>query len=122
MTPVTWVALTLAGGAGSLTRYFVDRFVAYREHEQFPYGILLVNLSGAFALGLLTATAISSPVLRVVELGFLGAFTTFSTWMLDSERLAQDDRRRAALVNVLVSLVAGLAMAYLGRTIGDALL
>ena len=122
MTPVAWVALTLAGGAGSLARYLVDQFVAFREHERFPYGILLVNLSGAFALGFLTATASSDPALRVAELGFLGAFTTFSTWMLDSERLAEDGRRRAAILNLAISLAAGLLLAFLGRTFGDAVL
>lgn len=118
MTPVAWVALTLAGGAGSLARYFVDHFIAYREHERFPYGILAVNLTGAFALGLLTATVNDDPVLRVVEVGFLGAFTTFSTWMLDTHRLDEDGRRRAAVLNIAVSLVAGLLAAYLGRTVG----
>ena len=122
MTAIAWVALTLAGGAGSLARYFVDSLVVFREHERFPYGILAVNLSGAFALGFLTATASTDPALRVAELGFLGAFTTFSTWMLDTERLAEDGRRRAAVLNVAVSLVAGLLMALLGRTLGDALL
>jgi CrcB protein len=118
VSPLTWVAITLAGGAGSLSRYFVDRWVVFREHERFPYGILVVNVSGAFVLGLLTAWHSPVDVLKVAQLGFVGAFTTFSTWMLDTQRLAEDGRRSAALANVAVSLVLGLAAAWLGRTLG----
>ena len=118
MTPLTWVALTLAGGAGSMSRYFVDHFVIFRSHERFPYGILIVNLTGAFALGLLTAWSSPHAVLRVAELGFLGAFTTFSTWMLDTHRLGEDGRTRAAVLNIVVSLAGGLAAAALGRAVG----
>lgn len=115
MTLVAWCALTVAGGAGALCRYGVDRAVAERLHERFPYGILVVNLSGAFALGLLTGLTVHAQGLRVAEVGFLGAFTTFSTWMLDSERLARDGRTPAAGANLAVSLLAGLGAAVLGR-------
>lgn len=118
MSVAAWIALTAAGGAGSLTRYAVDRAVAVRAHERFPYGILLVNLLGAFALGLLTAADERTDLLWVAEVGFLGAFTTFSTWMLDTHRLLEDGRGRAAAANVAVSLVLGLAAAALGRAAG----
>ncbi len=115
MTLLAWCGLTLAGGAGSLSRYAVDRLVVIARHERFPYGILLVNLSGAFALGFLTGFSTHQPLLRIVEVGFLGAFTTFSTWMLDSERLAGEGRIPAAAINVGVSLIAGFGAVALGR-------
>ena len=68
-----------------------------------PYGTLVVNVTGAFALGLLGNNF-------VLGTGFVGAYTTFSTWMLESHGLS----RRAALANILGSLALGLAAAQLG--------
>jgi len=118
VTLLAWIALTFAGGAGSLARYGVDRAVTFRAHERFPYGILLVNVTGSFLLGLLSSWSHPGPGLKIVELGFIGGYTTFSTWMLDTDRLGEDGRTRAAIANVVVSVALGLGAAWLGRTVG----
>jgi CrcB protein len=111
----------LLGGLGAVGRFVVDGAVAHRVGRGFPFGTLVVNLSGAFALGLLVGAAVSSGALRLVGTGLLGAYTTFSTWALESQRLAEDGQGRLAAANFLVSLILGLAVAWLGRKLGAAL-
>jgi fluoride exporter len=112
----------LLGGAGAIARFLLDGAVSARVGRAFPYGTLAVNLSGAVALGVLTGAALSGDALRLAGTGLLGAYTTFSTWMLESHRLAEDGRLGLGTLNVVVSLAAGLAAAWLGRRIGSALL
>jgi fluoride exporter len=80
-----------------------------------------VNLTGAFALGVLAGAAVSGDALRLAGTGLLGGYTTFSTWMLESHRLAEDGRGRLGAANLLVSLLAGLAAAWLGQQAGGLL-
>src|SRR3954453_3826613 len=93
-SPVTILLIAVGGAPGAVTRYLVDGFITDRAAPGFPWGILIVNLSGAFGLGLLYALAIERDVLSAgirapLLIGFLGAYTTFSTWMLDSWRLVE---------------------------------
>jgi CrcB protein len=77
--------------------------------EALPHGAILVaNLVGTFALGLVGSNV-------VVGTGLIGAYTTFSTWMLETHRLAEDGRWRPAVLNVVGSLAVGLLAAWLGR-------
>jgi CrcB protein len=80
-----------------------------------------VNLSGAFALGLITGAALSGEGTRLLGTGLLGAYTTFSTWAFEAHRQAEDGRTRGGLANLAVSLVLGPAAAWLGRRLGTAL-
>jgi CrcB protein len=114
------LAVGLAGGLGAIARFTLDGAVARRLGRRLPFGTLAVNLSGAFALGLLTA-ALSGDALRIAGTGFLGAYTTFSTWMFETHRLAEDGRRRAAALNLAASLALGLLAAWLGRRLGEAI-
>jgi CrcB protein len=113
-----WVGIALLGGAGALARWWLDGRVSTYVHHGFPYGILAVNLTGAFALGVVAGSELDGDARRLVASGFLGAYTTFSTWMLDSDRLWLQRRRRAAVVNVLGALALGLAAVWLGRLVG----
>jgi CrcB protein len=126
------VALTLAliaagGAAGAVSRYLVDSAILDRFAGAFPIGILVVNVSGAFAVGLLAALIVDRGVLpadlRVpLMVGFLGAYTTFSTLMVDSWRLIEDGLPLLALGNlvgsVAIGLVAVVAGLWLGRSLG----
>jgi CrcB protein len=114
------IALGVAGlGAlGALARFLVDGAVSARAGRVFPAGTLVVNLSGAFALGVLVGAAVSGDTNRLLGTGFLGGYTTFSTWMFESQRLAEDGRDRSAALNVAVSLIAGVLAAWLGRRVG----
>jgi CrcB protein len=116
------LAIGLLGGAGAVVRFLVDGAVSARLGKRFPYGILAVNLSGAFALGVLVGAALDGDAYRLLGTGLLGAYTTFSTWMFDAERLATaDERRGAAALYIVMSLLLGLAAVWLGRQVGRAL-
>jgi CrcB protein len=121
VTPLEVLGVGLLGGAGALARIVVERAVSRRAGRSFPYGTLLVNISGAFLLGLLTGLMLSRTAELLLATGFTGAYTTFSTWSLQSDRLARDGRRGASALNVFVSLLAGLAALWAGRRIGIAL-
>ena len=121
MTPALLIGIGLLGGLGAVARLLVDSFVTRRARGPFPDGTLAVNLSGALALGVLVGAAVSADAARLAGTGLLGAYTTFSTWMFDSHRLAEDRRPIAAALNVAVSLVLGIGAVFLGRRIGTAL-
>jgi len=95
--------------------------VSARAGRSFPWGTLAVNLTGAFLLGVLAGATISEDAYLIAGTGLLGAYTTFSTWALESHRLAEDGRARLGAANLLVSLLAGLAVAWIGQGIGGAL-
>ena len=84
----------------------------------FPAGTLAINASGAFALGLLTGLALEGNALVLAGTAALGSYTTLSTWMLESLRLAEDGEMTLAAVNISMSLVIGVGAAALGRLIG----
>ena len=118
MTLWAWVALALVGGAGAVARFLIDGAVSAGRKAEFPLGTLLVNLSGAFALGVLTGAGVARTWLFVVGTGFIGSFTTFSTWMFETARLAEDGEDAVALANLGVGIVAGLLAAGGGFAIG----
>jgi CrcB protein len=103
----------LLGGVGAIARLLLDGAVTARTATQFPWGTLAVNASGSFALGLLVGAA--DDTYRLLGTGLLGAYTTFSTWMLESHRLGEDGRLRLGLLNFAASLAIGLAVAWAGR-------
>jgi CrcB protein len=111
----------VVGGLGAVARLLLDGLVSARTGRLLPWGTLAVNVSGALVLGLLDGAAVGGDALRLAGTGFLGAYTTFSTWMLETHRLAEDRRGPPAAANVAVSLLVGLAAAWIGREIGLAL-
>ena len=119
------LAITLAvgviGGLGALARFTVDGVVAGRAGRSFPFGTLAVNLIGAVILGALAGAALDPDAYRVAGTGLIGSFTTFSTWMLETHRLGEDDQPRGGLANLLVSLTLGIAAVWIGRELGTAL-
>jgi CrcB protein len=115
------IGVGLVGGAGASARFLLDGAVSSRTGGSFPWGTLVVNLSGAFALGVLAGTAVEGDALRLAGTGFLGAFTTFSTWVYESHRLGEDGELRMGVVNLLASLALGIAAVWLGRHVGAAL-
>jgi fluoride exporter len=121
MTATVAVGVAALGALGAVARFLLDGAVSARAGRGFPLGTLVVNLTGAFALGLLVGLATSADSMRLLGTGFLGGYTTFSTWMFESQRLAEDGDGRGAAVNIAVSLVAGVALAWLGRKLGGAL-
>jgi len=116
-----WVAIALLGGALAVARISLDAALSDHPAQPFPLGILAVNLSGSFVLGLAAGATLGGEALTIVGGGVTGSFTTFSTWMLDTERLAGAGRRDLALFNLGLSLLAGLAAVALGHLLGSVL-
>jgi CrcB protein len=121
VTALVVVGVGLLGGVGAVARFLLDGTVPSRLGRVFPYGTLAVNLSGALALGAVHGAAVGGDALRLAGIGLIGAYTTFSTWMLESHRLGEDGRLPLGLANLLVSLALGLACVCLGDWLGGAL-
>ncbi len=118
MSAGTWVAVAVLGGVGAVARFLIDSRISGRWGRDFPLGTLVINLSGALLLGLVTGLALTGDALVLVGTATLGSYTTFSTWMLETQRLVEDGDLRPAAVNAVLSLVLGVAAAALGRAIG----
>ena len=118
MSVLVWVAVVLIGGAGSVLRFYVDGAVTAAIGRDFPYGTLAVNLSGAMILGMLAGLALAGDAALLAGTAAVGSYTTFSTWILESQRLTEERQHGKALLNIAVSLVLGVAAAELGRLIG----
>jgi CrcB protein len=117
---LVWIGVGALGGVGALLRFHVDELVQWRAAGEFPWGTLAVNVLGSFGLGLLTGLSVTGDALLLLGTAALGSFTTFSTWMLETERLAEDGEGRIALANLGLPFAAGLAAAALGWAIGAA--
>jgi CrcB protein len=116
----------LGGFAGAVSRYLVDGWVTDRTAGPFPWGTLAVNLSGSFVLGLLFAVTAERAILPAdirgpVMIGFIGAYTTFSTFMLESWVLIEDGSYTTAIANLGGSVLLGLIAVVAGLTIGRAI-
>jgi CrcB protein len=117
------ILIGLGGFAGAIARYVVDGIVAERVSGAFPWGTLVVNVSGSFVLGLLFALTVDRAILPAeirgpVLIGFIGAYTTFSTYMLESWQLIGSGLFGLALVNILGSAVLGVVAVVAGLTLG----
>ncbi len=113
-----WVAVAGIGGIGAVGRFVIDALVADTAGRDFPLGTLAINLTGTLLLGMLVGVGASGNLYLLAGTATLGSYTTFSTWMLETYRLAEDAEPRSALANALISLVLGFGAALLGRTIG----
>lgn len=118
MSWVAWVGVAVVGGFGSLARFGLTLFVTDRLHPHLPEGTLLVNVSGAFLLGLLAGASVEGDARLILGAGLLGSYTTFSTWMVETQRIEEAGKRRIAVANIVLSVVLGLTAAALGHAIG----
>lgn len=119
MSWAVWVGVAVLGGCGALARFGLTLLVADRLHPHLPLGTMAVNVSGAFLLGLLVGTGLDGDARLVLGGGALGSYTTFSTWMLETQRVGEAGKRRMAVINVVLSVALGLAAVALGRWIGS---
>ena len=118
MTVAAIASIALGGAVGSVLRYLVNRLVG--QPDGLPWGILVVNLSGTLALGLIATLlleriGVSDNLRLAITVGLLGGYTTFSTVWLDTLHLLNGGRWFWALMNLLVSAIGGLAAAWLGQ-------
>jgi CrcB protein len=125
----TWQKLALValgGGLGSVARWALAEWAGQRWGAAFPWGTFIANVSGALLLGLLMGILLSRPTVPpqyrlLLGTGLMGGYTTFSSWMYESWALADGGALWRMAGNVVFSVVAGLAAAWLGLQIGRAL-
>jgi len=120
------ILIGLAGLIGTLFRYWLSGFVARQYGETFPWGTMAVNLVGCFAAGVIFYVMeerfLVSPTLRsVIMIGFLGGFTTFSSFGLQTFTLMRDGEVGLATLNVAASNLLGLVMVWAGYVLAKAL-
>ncbi|MEU8256881.1 fluoride efflux transporter CrcB [Micromonospora inaquosa] len=118
---MTVLLIALGAAVGAPLRYLTDRAVQSRHHSAFPWGTLLVNVSGSLLLGALAGWPIGPAVSALLSTGFCGALTTYSTFSYETLRLTRGGHRLLALANVLGSVAAGLAAATVGYALARAL-
>jgi CrcB protein len=123
---MTFVLVGLGGFAGAISRYVVDGWVTDRTGGTFPWGTLAVNASGAFLLGLLFAMTTERAVLPAeirgpLMIGYLGAYTTFSTYLLESWRLIEGGAWGLAALNLAGSVAVGVVALVIGLALGRAI-
>jgi CrcB protein len=118
VTAWAWLGVAALGGAGAVLRFVVDRVVSARAGTSFPYGTLLVSLSGSFVLGVVVGLSLEGDEYVLVATALLGSYTTFSTWMYETQRMAEDGESAAPALNIAVSLLLGIAAVAAGRAIG----
>lgn len=125
MNAPVFVVLALAGGLGAVARLMLDGLIRSRSAGPLPWGTILINITGSFALGLLTAVVaghmLDDSWKLVLGTGFLGGYTTFSTASFETVRLLQERKIALAVVNGLGVLVVAAIAAGLGLFVGSLL-
>jgi fluoride exporter len=112
-----WLGVGAIGGAASVIRFLVHGLFPVDRRAGFPLGTLTVNVTGSLVLGVLLGAAVHGHAYLLAGTAAVGSYTTFSTWMLDTERLASRAGRLVAAANILVPMALGLGAVELGRTI-----
>ena len=113
-----WLGIAVLGGFAAIARFLIDGLISRASSAELPLGTFVINASGALALGRLSGLAVTGDALILVGTATLGSYTTFSTWMLESQRLRDDGRFTGAFGNVVISLAVGFAAVALGHAIG----
>ena len=116
--------IAMGGAAGAIARYVLGNYIGSRLGFRFPYGTFIVNISGCFLVGVSMAflsLSTASPSWRyLVPIGFIGAYTTFSTFEYETLRAIQDGQLATGLLNVGLSVVTGFVAVWLGDVLGRA--
>jgi fluoride exporter len=117
-----YLVVGVGGFLGAIARYMLGTYIGSRYGVRFPYGTFVINMSGCFLIGLivtLLARTTASPYWRyLIPIGFIGAYTTFSTFEYETLRAVQDGQVITGLLNVALSVTVGFAAVWAGTAIG----
>jgi CrcB protein len=121
---INYLAIAIGGAIGACLRFAISEWMLHLFGRAFPFGTLLVNILGSFVIGLLyglllTEQIAPNPWRIFVGIGVLGAFTTFSTFSMDTVLLLQQGDWPKAVVNVVLNVVLCLTLAWLGLKLGS---
>jgi CrcB protein len=105
---VNFILVGVGGALGSIVRYSLGKVMSEKRKSWFPLGTFVINITGAVLLGVLSSTNVSSNMYLLLGDGFLGAYTTFSTFMYEGFNLFQDNKKLNALVYIFCSLILGV--------------
>jgi CrcB protein len=119
------IAVLIFGAIGSLGRFFLSRVINELLPKNFPWGILVVNITGCFLIGFLAAALVGRYELNAfwragIFIGFLGGYTTFSSFSLDTISLLQAQNYTAGIINIVASLLFSLLATTVGILLGKA--
>ena len=116
---MTYVLVALGGAFGSLVRYKLGKFISEKSTTVFPLGTFIINITGAILLGVVSTIGVSAPMMHLLGDGFLGAYTTFSTFMYEGFNLFQEKEKLNAFIYILCSVILGLVGYFVGSKIGS---
>ena len=102
------VLIGIGGAAGSIIRYRIGKIIAQKAGSDFPWGTFAINISGALLLGLVMGLDPGRNASLLIAEGFLGAYTTFSTFMVEGFHFFQDNKKKNAFVYIVITLVLGI--------------
>lgn len=108
----------IGGALGSISRYLLGKSVAQKSKTVFPFGTFIINISGSILLGVVMGFNVGNTLYILLAEGFLGAYTTFSTFMYEGFNLFQDNEKMNAFVYVISTILLGLGGFVLGFELG----
>jgi len=123
---VKYVMVGIGGFAGSIARYWLGSYIGEKMGTRFPYGTFVINISGSFLIGLIMSLLAEKMRwnpnwIYLVPIGFIGAYTTFSTFEYETLRTVQDGQFLTAFLNITLSVVTGFVAVWAGAAAGRAM-
>jgi CrcB protein len=120
-----YLMVGIGGFLGSISRFWLASYVGQRMGTRFPYGTFLVNISGCFLVGfcmtVLSERINLNPNYRyLIPIGFIGGYTTFSTFEFETLRALQEGQFMMGSLNIVLSVLVGLLMVWTGAMVGRA--
>lgn len=113
-----FILVGIGGTFGGITRYLLGKYISKHSKSKFPLGTFIINITGAILLGILTGAQTGKILYVLLGDGFLGAYTTFSTFMYEGFNLFQDKEKLNAFVYIIGSFFIGIVGFAIGLKIG----
>lgn len=115
---INGIYIALGAFFGAISRYQLSKWINTNYNSKFPYGTLTVNLLGSLLLGFVIGRQFDETIVLIFGTGFLGAFTTFSTFKVESLNLIKNKKVKTMLIYILLTYILGILLAFIGYLIG----